>query len=469
MATAAQPSSAGRHRPGLRKLSADQIGKAINETEKQVNSIMLAFIGAAAFCVLSLLTPDSALLGGSDEVTVPLAGPVSFIGFIIIGPAVLVVLRVYLQIYIEHGKRLARIARLVAAKRDPILLSSQNGFLRIAFALALFLLLPLTLLMFARKAAVFPAWGAGLLCVAAAVIAGHAMLPLHRFSWRSRALLSLSVAILAGGAMLGLGSPRRSFALLRANLSDQELAGDDLSGADLSFANLSGADLAGADLRGAVLIIAKLSGAWLGQAKLNGANLGLANLSGADLNGADLSGAQLNAADLTGAYLMGASLSRANLRSADLRDANLFDAQLIGADLSGARNLTQAQLDNACGTGVQLPPGLTLKPCPEPAAPPAPAPARPLRFRPVPTSCSAVSLQTIGAIGTPRPADNTFLFSWGRWKSGSAMAPRAVLDRVMWSSLTTSRARATRRARWEFRVSVPLCRWAPNCPAPIRV
>src|SRR5215831_12943839 len=85
-----------------------------------------------------------------------------------------------------------------------------------------------------------------------------------------------------------------------------------------------------------------------------------------------------------------------------------------------------------------------------------------LRFRRVPTSCSAVSLRTIGAIGTPRPGDNTFLYSWGRWKSGSAMAPRAVLDRVMWSSLTTSQARATRRARWEFRGSVPLCRWPPN-------
>src|ERR1700687_2050795 len=68
---------------------------------------------------------------------------------------------------------------------------------------------------------------------------------------------------------------------------------------------------------------------------------------------------------------------------------------------------------------------------------------------------------------TPRPGDNTFLFSWGRWKSGSAMAPRAVLDRVMWSSLTTSQARATRRARWEFRGSVPLWRWVPNAgPAP---
>ena len=65
------------------------------------------------------------------------------------------------------------------------------------------------------------------------------------------------------------------------------------------------------------------------------------------------------------------------------------------------------------------------------------------------------------------PRRQYILFSWGRWKSGSAMAPRAVLDRVMWSSLTTSQARATRRARWELRGSVPLCRWAPNAgPAP---
>src|SRR6201982_297494 len=91
-----------------------------------------------------------------------------------------------------------------------------------------------------------------------------------------------------------------------------------------------------------------------------------------------------------------------------------------------------------------------------------PLPAEESHFKRVPTSCSAVSLRTIGAIGTPRPGDNTFLFSWGRWKSGSAMPPRAVLDRVMWSSLTTSQARATRRARWEFRGSAPLCRWAPD-------
>ena len=82
----------------------------------------------------------------------PLAGPVSFVGFIIIGPAVLVLLRAYLEIYIEHGNRLARVARLAPAKRDPILLSAQNAFLRIAFTLILYLFLPLTLFMFAWKA-----------------------------------------------------------------------------------------------------------------------------------------------------------------------------------------------------------------------------------------------------------------------------------------------------------------------------
>ena len=136
-AFAAKAGGTVRSRRGLSKLPPEAIGKAINETDKQINGIMLAFIGAAAFCVLSLLTPDSALLGSSEKLNVPLAGPVSFIGFIIIGPAVLILLRAYLEIYIEHGKRLAHVARLAPAKRDPTLLSSRNAFLRITFTLIL--------------------------------------------------------------------------------------------------------------------------------------------------------------------------------------------------------------------------------------------------------------------------------------------------------------------------------------------
>ena len=57
----------------------------------------------------------------------------------------------------------------------------------------------------------------------------------------------------------------------------------------------------------------------------------------------------------------------------------------------------------------------------------------------------------------------------GRWSSELAMAPPAVWDRVMWSSLTTSQARATRRARWESRGSAPQCRWGAPKAAVRRV
>jgi uncharacterized protein YjbI with pentapeptide repeats len=432
MVTEGQPSSAGRHRQGLRRLSPDQIGKASDDTAAQVSRIGLTFVGTAAFCLLSLLSPDNALLGGNDKLNVPLAGPVSFFGFMLLGPAVLIVLRVYLQIYVEHSDRLDRIVRRMPLVRAPTLVPLKNRLIRFFSGLTFYLLLPLAMPLFAWKAAVFPALGAGLFCVATAVIAGHAMLPLQlswrsrallsvsvavlaamlllnpwqafdapsqvrgwslvcvvaaviagqavlplQLSWPSRVLLSASVAILAGGAMLRLGPPRRSFDLFRANLSGQWLVQDDLSGADLGSANLGGADLSLAKLSGARLVRANLSGANLFHADLRDTSLGSANLSLAKLNGADLSGANLPSADLNGANLFHADLRDAELTGAHLHDAHLHDAKLNGADLSdadlsGAHNLTQAQLDQACGTGTQLPPSLTLKPCPEPAAPPAP-------------------------------------------------------------------------------------------------
>ena len=184
-----------------------------------------------------------------------------------------------------------------------------------------------------------------------------------------------------------------------ANLSDANLIGAHLSRANLSGANLRGTDLSTAELNSAFLISANLSAADLRDANLSGANLSGADLSNADLGNANLSGADLSNADLgnanlSDANLSGAHLSRANLRDANLSDANLSDANLIGAhlsranlsdanlsgaklsvtdlsaaDLNGAnlrdvKGITQDQLNEACGGGAKLPPGLTLKPCP---------------------------------------------------------------------------------------------------------
>jgi hypothetical protein len=374
----------GRKLQGLRRLSPDLISKAIDETRAQVTRIGLTFLGTSAFCLLSLLSPDSALLGGSDKISVPLAGPVSFFGFMLLGPAVLIVLRVYLQIYVEHSERLERLARSMSIARAPTLAPFHNPLIRYFSGLNFYLLLPLTMLLFAWKAAVFPAWGSGLLGVAAAVVAIHLLLPLKKFSWPLKAFLSTCAAIVVFVSVAGYGLARRPFNLFRGNLAGQWLVGEDLRGANLFAANLSNATLHAANLTAANLGDANLIDANLIEANLTAANLINANLSKATLSKADLTGATLWWVNLTGAHLLAAKLNAANLAAAnltaanltegdlshadlshsDLSNADLTNANLSNAKLSDVQNLTQEQLDKACGSEkTELPEGLILKPC----------------------------------------------------------------------------------------------------------
>jgi Pentapeptide repeats (8 copies) len=234
------------------------------ETGTQVTRIGLTFLGTAAFCLLSLLSPDSALLGGSEKINVPLAGPVSFFGFMLLGPTVLIVLGVYLQIYVEHGDRLDRLARSVSVTRAPTLVPLRKPLIRVLSGLTFYLLLPVAMMLFAWKAAVFPAWGSGLLCVATGVVVSHVMLPFSRFSsikgvaehkrgdnCRRDNCRRGSTWFRASASSIRFVSckPVRSVArrtgspqgyLDHANLLGATLFEADLSGADLSGANLSG-------------------------------------------------------------------------------------------------------------------------------------------------------------------------------------------------------------------------------------
>ena len=70
----------------LRSASAiHKLSPGLISTAAQVNRIGLTILGTTAFCFLSLLSPDSALLGGSEKINVPLAGPASFFGFMLLG------------------------------------------------------------------------------------------------------------------------------------------------------------------------------------------------------------------------------------------------------------------------------------------------------------------------------------------------------------------------------------------------
>ena len=73
---------------------------------------------------------------------------------------------------------------------------------------------------------------------------------------------------------------------------------------------------------------------------------------------------ELLSANLTGATLFNAKLQKANLNGANLSEARLKGANFDEADLRDALNLTQTQLDEACGTGTKLPKGLSIQACP---------------------------------------------------------------------------------------------------------
>jgi uncharacterized protein YjbI with pentapeptide repeats len=211
----------------------------------------------------------------------------------------------------------------------------------------------------------------------------------------SDANLSYPTAISGAAVLVGAdlrGADLRGAKLIRAKLSGAVLSDANLSGANLFDANLivaylGGTNLSGADLRGANLGDASLAHTNLGDASLSAANLSRAhligvNLSGANLDGANLSGADLSGTNLSGAKLIGADLAGAYLGGVTELDAGMKDigqgrilngANLSGADLDFAKNLTQTQLDQACGNAdTKLPENLTIKPCPPSDQPKAP-------------------------------------------------------------------------------------------------
>ena len=177
------------------------------------------------------------------------------------------------------------------------------------------------------------------------------------------------------------GADLRRANLQGATLRDGNLYGAELrevkfQGADLRRANLQGVDFFRADLQRVEFFSADLQGASLYRANLEGVRAREANFHGADLFDADVRGVDLFSADLQEtnfyrAHLELASLHRANLLGADLRRADLLGTELRGAklqeaDLSTAKNLTQAQLDEACGDAdTKLPSGLTIQTCEE--------------------------------------------------------------------------------------------------------
>lgn len=130
---------------------------------------------------------------------------------------------------------------------------------------------------------------------------------------------------------------------------DTACPGCDLFQVDLSYKELTGRDLSGARIRQADLSLSTFD-----RTKFVGADMSIVNAFGIRAEDADFTNVNFQDAVLVGGWFGGSSFA----------SANLSNANLSGADLSTARDLTQNQLNTACGdAATRLPKGLTITLC----------------------------------------------------------------------------------------------------------
>ena len=100
------------------------------------------------------------------------------------------------------------------------------------------------------------------------------------------------------------------------------------------------------------------------KAELFRADFAESNLTNTNLNKTELGRANFSEANLTGAQITFTNLARANFAGANMTNTDLnkswtYLSRFEGVDLSGVKNLTQEQLELACGdSDTKLPAGL---------------------------------------------------------------------------------------------------------------
>ncbi len=312
---------------------------------------MLTLVGLGLLSCLTLGFPDSYLLTTRTTATVPFAGPASFRTTLFVLPAILIGVRAYLQIYVDHWQRLERISRHFRLARDPTVSALRHPLLRLCTGFVLYALVPLVLGVFTYEAMVFPGWAPIMLALAITV----AFVQVLHARWRWPATIVPSILLLAIVAIVSyqglLDTFRRPFQLQLANLDRAMLERQDFYKAVLVSASLRNANFKFAKLREANLWGADFSGSNLKGAVLKSASLGVANLSGGNLKCTNF-----ERAILFRGILHGADLKGANLRHANLEEAKLVNAKLSNADLSGAKT-TGAVFDGATYCCTRMPEG----------------------------------------------------------------------------------------------------------------
>ena len=278
---------------------------------KAINKTMLSLLGVGLYSLLAVVgSPDKSLIATNSSLQTPLVGTsISFQGFLIVSPFLLVILTVYLHILFGYWLQLEKKRKDMneqslkngepTIESVPAIFSFSDLLPRFVTNFIFYWFVPLVLCFLAYKAFALKELIRPMFYVASFVTFSLLFLQIHRCPkeyrrWRNtpRWILLVLVVGYMGYFPSVSDSFRRPLNLQREDLHDAWLQGLDLTGADMSNANLKGANLRGAILR---------------NAHLNEANFQDANLGGADFTKADLFSANFREVKVMDPYLIKAA------------------------------------------------------------------------------------------------------------------------------------------------------------------
>lgn len=367
--------------------------KRHTEISNNINRILFTLFSFGFFCALTLTQPDEMVIKNGGKIKIPFVSmEVDFLTFLIIGPIALVGIAVYLILFMEEMRKYDG---LPPTEKQAYIFNLNSKPAKLISSIMFFGFTPLVLLMFYIKTRVNPSYAAYMAtlmvlttltmavyffyqhlkkketasAIAIIVVCGLLLLPISPlFNLNSRIPICVSGADLANLNLkdFRLAGARAEKTIFNESVFYQmELTNLNAPHAEFKNANFVGANLDQSDLGSADFEKAILSWSSLKGSRLTGTVMKEAQMIETDLTGAVLINANLENANLSRAVFKEAYLERVRFSEADLTGAIFEKANLVGADLGRARNLTQEQLNMACGDkDTIVAAGLSIKECP---------------------------------------------------------------------------------------------------------
>lgn len=357
-----------------KRLKADSTLDDLEEASKEVRPLVLAAIGAAAYCVLSAYSiRDCELLSGTGSITLPVLDAQVPLGvFFAAAPILLCCFFLYVFVALHRIMVVNAGDHVVEAwplSEVPIRRSGEGLTLSVLTHLVVWGALPTTTVLLSLRCIPL---GQPLLSALNVVATAFACALAFPYWWRTRTrstaiprwLAVLAWSIIGAGFALVVLARGRLTSSFSVHYSD--FKGATLGALELTDRDLRQADFQGANLSQAVLDRADLSGARFMQAALDYASFCQATLEGASFRGAIARHANFRCGqkefrglanvDFADADLREVDLSRSLLRKArgaKISNATFWQGDLKGCDISRAE-ATGANFGEVLGEGLIL-------------------------------------------------------------------------------------------------------------------